>query len=68
MIPSPCIKVCILDKDTGWCLGCMRDLEEIAAWSSMDDAERLVVLKRLDVRRASFPGAVQSNSTEQPKP
>lgn len=68
MIPSPCIKVCILDKDTGWCLGCMRDLEEIAAWSSMDDAERLVVLKRLDARRASLPGAVQSNAPGQPNP
>ena len=54
MIPSPCVKVCVLERDTGWCLGCLRDLEEIAAWSSMDDAERLMVLKRIDERRASL--------------
>jgi predicted Fe-S protein YdhL (DUF1289 family) len=58
MIPSPCVKVCVLDRDTGWCLGCLRDLEEIAAWSTMDDAERLMVLKGLDSRRASLPVGV----------
>ena len=59
MIPSPCVKICVLDKDTGWCLGCLRDLEEIAAWSRMDDAERLMVLKGIEARRASLPAGTQ---------
>ena len=51
MIPSPCVKTCILDPDTGWCLGCVRDLDEIAGWSAMDDAEKQAVLDRIDARR-----------------
>jgi len=57
MIASPCVKTCAIDPDTGWCLGCVRDLEEIAGWSSMGDPEKLAVLKRIEARRASLPGA-----------
>jgi predicted Fe-S protein YdhL (DUF1289 family) len=31
-ISTPCIRVCILDPDTGLCEGCGRTSEEIAAW------------------------------------
>lgn len=48
--PSPCTLVCTLDVATGWCLGCGRDIEEIAAWSSMSPAERRAVLDRLPER------------------
>ena len=68
MIPSPCVKICVLDRDTGWCLGCMRDLEEIAAWSSMDDAERLMVLKRIDERRASLPAGAKGEDSAAREP
>ena len=56
MIPSPCIRTCTLDPDTGWCLGCLRDLEEIAGWSSLGDAQKLSILKRIEARRASTRG------------
>jgi len=37
-VPSPCISVCRMDAVTGWCEGCFRSLDEIAAWSRMDEA------------------------------
>lgn len=39
-VKSPCTDVCELDRRTGWCLGCMRTMDEIARWSSMHDNER----------------------------
>ena len=50
-IPSPCIGVCRLDLGTGLCTGCMRTLDEIAAWPAAADAERLAIVQRLRARR-----------------
>ncbi|MGI9494235.1 MAG: DUF1289 domain-containing protein [Geminicoccaceae bacterium] len=50
-IPSPCVGVCKLDPSTDRCLGCMRTPEEIAAWPSADQAERLAIVQRLRERR-----------------
>ena len=32
MIPSPCMKICIFDQESGYCLGCSRTEEEIIKW------------------------------------
>ena len=40
---SPCIGVCTVRPD-GLCEGCLRTLDEIAAWSRMSDAQRLHVM------------------------
>ena len=50
-IPSPCIGVCRLDPTSGLCQGCMRTLDEIAAWPAANDAERLAIVQRLRARR-----------------
>lgn len=50
-IPSPCIGVCRLDPRTGLCAGCMRTVDEIAAWPAAGDAERLAIVLQLRVRR-----------------
>lgn len=39
-VPSPCINVCRMDPRTGWCEGCRRTIDEIAAWSLLDDEEK----------------------------
>ncbi len=48
---SPCINVCRMDAATGWCEGCLRTLDEIAAWGQQGEAERCQVLARLPARR-----------------
>ena len=37
---TPCIGVCVLRTD-GLCAGCFRTGDEIAAWSRLDDVQRL---------------------------
>ena len=51
-IPSPCTGVCAIDPATGWCAGCLRTIDEIAAWGSLDEATKRAVCKRLPARRA----------------
>ena len=42
-VPSPCQSVCVMHPGTGWCEGCLRTLDEIAAWSRMDNLDKLAV-------------------------
>jgi uncharacterized protein len=56
-IPSPCTSVCTIDAATGWCAGCLRTIDEIAAWGSLDDAGKRAVWKRLPARRAELARA-----------
>jgi prolyl-tRNA editing enzyme YbaK/EbsC (Cys-tRNA(Pro) deacylase)/predicted Fe-S protein YdhL (DUF1289 family) len=51
--PSPCINVCRMDARTGWCEGCWRTIDEIAAWSRWSAAEREPVWVALASRRAA---------------
>ena len=39
-LPSPCVSVCAMDATTGLCGGCLRQLDEIASWSRMDDDDK----------------------------
>ena len=60
---SPCVDVCRIDAASGWCEGCLRTLEEIAAWSALDDAGKRAVHERIARRRAQWPlpsGATRS--------
>ena len=36
---------------SGWCEGCLRTIDEIAAWGALDDAARREIWKRLPARR-----------------
>lgn len=51
MVASPCINICRMDPRTGWCEGCQRTLDEIAAWSTLDDDDKLAVWRLIDDRR-----------------
>lgn len=50
-IATPCVKVCIVDGESGLCLGCYRTLHEVAAWASFDEARRLALMAELPSRR-----------------
>ena len=51
-VASPCTNVCRIDAASGWCEGCLRSLDEIAAWSALDEAARRAVCVDLVLRRA----------------
>jgi len=45
-----------MDSSTGLCVGCLRTLDEIAAWGVLDDDARRDVLQAIGVRRAAIYG------------
>lgn len=49
-VGSPCINVCRLHSQSGYCEGCMRNRDEIKAWKNMADPERLQLLGQLASR------------------
>ena len=53
-LPSPCTSVCRIEADSGLCAGCLRTLDEVAAWSRMDDAGKRQVWRTIGLR-ANLP-------------
>lgn len=51
-IATPCIKVCIVDGQSGLCLGCYRTLAEIAGWARLTDEQRASIMSELASRRS----------------
>ena len=51
LVPSPCVKICVVHEGTGFCVGCYRSREEIAQWRGADDDLRTEILTRLPARR-----------------
>jgi len=49
-VGSPCIDVCRLSPSSGYCEGCLRNRDEIKAWKSMRDSDRLALLDQLSTR------------------
>jgi predicted Fe-S protein YdhL (DUF1289 family) len=49
-VPSPCQSICRMDMDTGLCEGCLRTLDEIAAWGRMTEEGKREVWAQLAKR------------------
>ena len=50
-IATPCVKICIVDGESGLCMGCYRTLAEVGGWSRLSDAERAAIMAGLPDRR-----------------
>jgi uncharacterized protein len=50
-VASPCNNVCRIDAQSGWCLGCWRTIDEIAAWSRLGDERKQAIVDALPLRR-----------------
>jgi predicted Fe-S protein YdhL (DUF1289 family) len=50
---SPCIGICRMDAAGHYCKGCLRSLDEIAAWSTATEESRHAVLRLVAQRRAA---------------
>jgi hypothetical protein len=51
-IKTPCIKVCVVDGESGLCMGCYRQLNEVAGWARLSDEERQRIMAELPARRS----------------
>ena len=55
-VASPCTGVCRIDAPSACCEGCLRTLDEIAAWSTLADADKRDIWQQLPQRRAALAG------------
>jgi predicted Fe-S protein YdhL (DUF1289 family) len=53
-IETPCIKVCVVDPETGFCIGCGRTRGEIGAWLALSASERHAIVLGLPERVATL--------------
>ena len=49
---TPCVKVCVVDGESGLCLGCYRRLSEVAGWAKLSDEDRARIMAELPSRRS----------------
>jgi predicted Fe-S protein YdhL (DUF1289 family) len=49
-IQSPCVKLCVIHPEERLCVGCLRTIEEISAWSRMTHEGRAAVMAELPGR------------------
>ena len=62
-VPSPCINICRMDAPTGLCEGCLRTIDEIAAWGALADDHKRAVWQLIEQRRVVH-GATRRPSSE----
>ncbi|WP_018632381.1 DUF1289 domain-containing protein [Neomegalonema perideroedes] len=49
---SPCVNICVMDADSGLCVGCLRSIDEIVAWGGLASEARRALMKALPERKA----------------
>ncbi|MBB5441768.1 putative Fe-S protein YdhL (DUF1289 family) [Paraburkholderia sp. WSM4177] len=55
-----------MDASTGWCEGCLRTIDEIAGWSTLDNDAKRAVWDAIEVRHATLM-ALRTTSTTKEK-
>lgn len=50
-VPSPCVSLCKMDVERQYCMGCLRTIDEIMAWSKADDAYKQSVWQEIARRK-----------------
>ena len=53
-IETPCVKICVVDPETGFCIGCGRTGMEIGGWLGMAAEDRRSIMDQLPERVATL--------------
>ena len=64
MVKSPCIDVCKIDYESGYCIGCNRTIEEITNWSSFNDSQKKKILTKVKSKNTSKQKVFSSNQND----
>lgn len=51
-VPTPCIKVCVVDPLSSLCIGCGRTMQEIGGWLGYGPERRAAIMAALPERLA----------------
>jgi predicted Fe-S protein YdhL (DUF1289 family) len=49
-LETPCVNICLLDDESGLCVGCGRSGNEIAHWVEMTPGQRRAIMATLPKR------------------
>lgn len=52
-VPSPCINLCRMSPQSGFCEGCLRSIAEITEWGRADDSRKRAILREVARRKAA---------------
>lgn len=52
-VESPCVGICAMNDDTGFCEGCYRTIDEIRDWWDMQPGQQRSLLESLAERQMS---------------
>lgn len=55
-VASPCLSICLMEEDSGYCRGCFRTLDEITGWERFDNARKQQIVDALPARRERSHG------------
>lgn len=55
-VQSPCISVCAIDDETGFCQGCFRTEAEIQDWWDLDNIQKKTVVDEAEKRQSAVFG------------
>ncbi len=51
---SPCVNICRIDENTGWCDGCWRTLDEIIVWGKASTTTKNEIMDSIRQRQTSL--------------
>lgn len=51
---SPCVGICRMTADGVYCEGCLRTIDEIAAWSRLGNDGKRLIWQRIEQRKAAL--------------
>jgi len=64
VVKSPCIAVCKIDYESGYCIGCNRTIEEITNWGSFNDSQKKKILTKVKSKNISKQNVFSSNQND----
>jgi hypothetical protein len=47
---SPCVDICKIDKESGYCTGCLRSKHEIKIWKTLSKSQRRSLIESISLR------------------
>ena len=48
---SPCVDICVIDRESRLCIGCKRTGEEISVWGRLSEEARRAIMAELPARK-----------------
>jgi predicted Fe-S protein YdhL (DUF1289 family) len=64
VVKSPCIAVCKIDYESGYCIGCNRTIEEITNWGSFNDSQKKKNVTKVKSKNISKQNVFSSNQND----